>query len=118
MLKPAAFARAPPMPSEGIVRGNIYATTTLVVLFLITSSLVLLDRLSAGRRRPAGHAGARVRVGAWYFAGIGLGFMLVQMAVLQRFSIYLGHPTHAVDHPVLDDPVRRDRQRRVRPCRA
>ena len=31
-----------------------------------------------------------------YFAGIGLGFMLVQMALLQRFSIYLGHPTRTL----------------------
>ena len=42
MLKPAAFARVPSLPDEGIVRGNIYATTTLVVLFVITSGLVLL----------------------------------------------------------------------------
>ena len=97
MLKPAAFARAPSLPSEGIVRGNISATTTLVVLFLITSGLVLLmivwPLVAGGRPAMPGHAFASA---LWYFAGIGLGFMLVQMAVLQRFSIYLGHPTYTL----------------------
>jgi hypothetical protein len=97
MLKPAAFARARSLPSEGVARGNIYATTTLVVLFLITTSLVLLmiawPLAAHGRPRMPARAFA---ASLWYFAGIGLGFMLVQMAVLQRFSIYLGHPTHTL----------------------
>ena len=97
MLKPAAFARAQAMPAEGMVRGNIYATTTLVVLFLITSGLVLLmivcPLVAHGRPTMPGRAFAAALV---YFAGIGLGFMLVQMAVLQRFSIYLGHPTYTL----------------------
>jgi len=29
-----------------------------------------------------------------YFAIIGLGFMLIQIPMLQRFSLYLGHPTY------------------------
>jgi hypothetical protein len=31
-----------------------------------------------------------------YFAGIGLGFLLVEIAMLQRLSIFLGHPTYAL----------------------
>jgi hypothetical protein len=31
-----------------------------------------------------------------YFAGIGLGFLLVEVAQLQRLSIFLGHPTYAL----------------------
>jgi hypothetical protein len=97
MLKPAAFARAQSLPSEGVARGNIYATTTLVVLFLITMTLVALmivgPLLAHGRPRMPARAFAASLV---YFAGIGLGFMLVQMALLQRFSIYLGHPTHTL----------------------
>jgi hypothetical protein len=34
------------------------------------------------------------RMALVYFSAIGLGFMLVQIAVLQRFSIFLGHPTY------------------------
>lgn len=31
-----------------------------------------------------------------YFAGIGLGFMMVEVSQLQRLSIFLGHPTYAL----------------------
>jgi hypothetical protein len=31
-----------------------------------------------------------------YFAGIGLGFLLIEVAQLQRLSIFLGHPTYAL----------------------
>ena len=34
--------------------------------------------------------------GAAYFSLIGAGFMLVQIPLIQRFSVYLGHPTYAV----------------------
>jgi hypothetical protein len=97
MLKPASFAQSRLLPSEGVARGNLYATTTLVVLFLITTTLVgvtIVGPLIAyGRPSLSGRAFAAA---VTYFAGIGLGFMLVQMALLQRFSIYLGHPTHTL----------------------
>jgi len=32
----------------------------------------------------------------FYFAAIGTGFMLVQIPLMQRFSVYLGHPTYSV----------------------
>jgi hypothetical protein len=31
-----------------------------------------------------------------YFVCLGLGFMLVEMSLMQRFVLYLGHPTHAL----------------------
>jgi hypothetical protein len=31
-----------------------------------------------------------------YFAAIGAGYMLIQIGLLQRFSIYLGHPTYTL----------------------
>jgi len=97
ILKLASFARIQALPDEGVVRGNIYATTTLVVLFGITSALVALlilgPLVAHGRPRMPGRTFAASLV---YFAGIGLGFMLVQMALLQRFSIYLGHPTYTL----------------------
>ncbi|MDQ3147565.1 MAG: hypothetical protein M3R01_11660, partial [Actinomycetota bacterium] len=31
-----------------------------------------------------------------YFAGIGLGFLLVEVSQLQRLNIFLGHPTYAL----------------------
>jgi hypothetical protein len=31
-----------------------------------------------------------------YFGGIGLGFMLIEIALIQRYILFLGHPSHAV----------------------
>ncbi len=97
MLKPASFAQAQSLPSEGVARGNLYATTTLVVLFGITATLVCVTivgpLVAHGRPPMSARAFAASLI---YFSGIGLGFMLVQMALLQRFSIYLGHPTHTL----------------------
>jgi hypothetical protein len=83
--------------TEGIAAGNVVATTTLVVLGLISLILVLVVILGplAARGLPSmGRASFSISV--LYFASIGLGFMLVQVAFMQRFSVYLGHPTHSV----------------------
>ena len=31
-----------------------------------------------------------------YFAAIGFGYMLIQIGLLQRFSVYIGHPTYTL----------------------
>jgi hypothetical protein len=71
----------------------------LLVLFLIVSDRIVIMPL---RRREAGKAVQdrtrlrdHVRPVA-YFAGIGLGFMWVEVAVIQRYIVFLGHPTYAL----------------------
>ena len=39
-------------------------------------------------------SGAGFAASAAYFAMIGVGYMLIQIPFLQRFSLYLGHPTY------------------------
>ena len=43
--------------------------------------------------RPQGLSATDFRLALVYFGLIGAGFMLVQIPFLQRFSVYLGHPT-------------------------
>ena len=45
----------------------------------------------AFRLRPL-HPARLPQLGCWYFALIGLGYMAVQLALLQRLSIVIGHP--------------------------
>jgi hypothetical protein len=49
-------------------------------------------------RRTFGDRRARRRLLPFcaYFAGIGLGFLMIEVAQLQRFSIFLGHPTYGL----------------------
>jgi SAM-dependent methyltransferase len=80
----------------GTVRGNLRATVTLAVLFFISLGLVIAAVLIP--LQPAVRdAGARLAAGGTaYFMLIGIGFMLVEIGFLQRFSIFLGHPTYSL----------------------
>ena len=62
-------------------------STALVVLFVI-GPLILAGR---GRARPRGWF-------AWlvYFGALGAGFMLIEVSVLQRFVLLLGHPVYSL----------------------
>jgi SAM-dependent methyltransferase len=97
MLKPRAFLRVYDVPRGGVMWGNLRATVTLVVLFGVASLLVALivgwPLLRAGR--PPVNPGT-FRWGLLYFAAIGCGFMFIQIPFLQRFSVYLGHPTYSL----------------------
>ena len=79
----------------GVIAGNLRATGTLIVLLGVTGgfviAIIIVPLVIAGRpamRTPV-FAGALA-----YFAAIGAGFMLTQVAFLQRFSVFLGHPTY------------------------
>jgi hypothetical protein len=62
-------------------------STALVALFVV-GPLLLADR---GQTRPRGWL-------AWlvYFGALGAGFMLIEVAVLQRFVLLLGHPVYSL----------------------
>jgi hypothetical protein len=78
-------------------QGNLSATITLVFLFALSATLVatviLLPLARSGLPRLAARDFAQALL---YFSLIGAGFMLVQIPLMQRFSVYLGHPTYAV----------------------
>jgi spermidine synthase len=62
-------------------------STALVGLFVV-GPLALADRRQAHARGW----------GAWliYFGGLGAGFMLIEVSVLQRFVLLLGHPVYSL----------------------
>ncbi|HET9701225.1 MAG TPA: SAM-dependent methyltransferase, partial [Burkholderiales bacterium] len=68
-----------------------------LVLAVSASALFILLPLWAAHGDHAGglsRPGERLRVAA-YFAGIGFAFMFVEMALIQKFVLPLGHPIHA-----------------------
>lgn len=83
--------------TRGVVAGNLLATNTLLVLGAISLLLVLAVIVyPLARSGLPSMSGASFLLSVVYFAAIGLGFMLVQVPFMQRFSVYLGHPTYAV----------------------
>ena len=63
----------------------------LALASVLVGAIVLWPLVQAGRPDLPGPV---FRSALAYFAIIGLGFMLIQIPMLQRFSIYLGHPTY------------------------
>jgi hypothetical protein len=86
-----------PVTTPGVVSGNLMATKTLLVLLLVLAvsviGVIFAPLLRSGL--PAMSVG-RFMASVGYFSLIGCGFMFVQIGLMQRFSIYLGHPTYAV----------------------
>ncbi len=70
----------------------LIASLVLVALVTIVVPLLLRRRLpGATRVRPFVLA-----AGAAYFSAIGAGFMFTEIALVQRLSVFLGHPTYAL----------------------
>lgn len=95
MLKPAGFFETDRIPHGGVMEGNVRATATLIVLLvtasLLVAGIVVWPLIAAGRPDlPKGAFGWALV----YFSMIGGGYMLIQIALLQRFSVFLGHPTY------------------------
>jgi SAM-dependent methyltransferase len=75
-------------------QNDTLAFLLVVVLSLVTVSiLVPLVTLSGRslRKLVADYSGALV-----YFACLGLGFLLVEIILIQRFVLFLGHPVYAI----------------------
>lgn len=94
VFKVAAVAAS--VRPSGVTAGNLFATATLTMLFFISLALVVIAIIVP--LRPAlEDVGPRLAGGGTaYFMLIGTGFMLVEIALLQRFSIFLGHPTYSL----------------------
>jgi hypothetical protein len=95
MLRPASLFDLEAVPQGGVAGGNLRATVTLLVLLGLTAMLVVAIVVCPLVRsgRPEGLSVVEFSLALLYFGLIGAGFMLVQIPFLQRFSVYLGHPT-------------------------
>jgi hypothetical protein len=101
MLKPATWLSAPDEVDEldYSFLGNLHATQTLVYATAISALLTLIAVLLplwSRRRDLAAYPRLDVIAAAGYFGLIGLGFMFVEMGLLSRLNVFLGHPTLAL----------------------
>ncbi|UCH73486.1 MAG: hypothetical protein JSU82_14235 [Rhodospirillales bacterium] len=81
---------------HGVTAGNLFATGTLMMLFFISLALVV-TAIIVPLRPALRDVGLRLASGGTaYFMLIGTGFMLVEIALLQRFSVFLGHPVYSL----------------------
>ncbi len=64
----------------------------LVAVTVLTLLCILLPLWISPFRPPAG----LTVLPTVYFAGIGLGYLLVEIAVMQKFNLFLGHPVYSL----------------------
>ncbi len=83
--------------SEGTTAGNLLATAVLSVLILSLAVMAVLTIALPLWLRRGAQTASRVRpAGAIFFSAIGAGFMLLEIGLLQRLSVFLGHPVYAL----------------------
>jgi hypothetical protein len=80
----------------GVLHGNLSASLTLLTLVLISLVAVftvIIGPAMSSTRRPS--ADLTVWSGA-YFLLIGIAFMFVEFSLIQRMSLFLGHPIYSL----------------------
>ncbi len=80
----------------GVLQGNLAATITLAVVVALSTLLVLITTIVPSLPSIRRVAPRIAVLGSMYFALIGLGFMFVEIGLIQRLSVYLGHPTYGM----------------------
>ena len=80
----------------GVFGGNLSATLTLAMLILISAALVAATIIVPLRSTLSAVTSTLIFAGTAYFALIGVGFMMTEIALLQRMSVFLGHPVYAL----------------------
>jgi hypothetical protein len=86
------------MDTFGGPSGNLQATATLLAIFVISIAGLVAGVVVPLRQvgRPKGLPATSFWAAVVYFSAIGLGFMLIEMSFVQRFSVLLGHPTYSL----------------------
>jgi hypothetical protein len=87
--------------NPGVLQGNLIAILTLAGLILcllvLTIVTILVPLMIYSRTKQRFRIWKReIGSGAAYFSLIGAGFMLAEIALIQRLSVFLGHPVYAL----------------------
>ncbi len=80
----------------GVIRGNLTASAVLVLILFISIIAVILTVIVPLRSIALECPRPLAITGTLYFSAIGMGFMLAEIALLQRFSVFLGHPIYSL----------------------
>ncbi len=79
-----------------VARGNLTATLTLLTLVGLSMAFTALVVLVPAARSLGTSSRPLVAWGSVYFLLIGFGFMFAEIGLIQRMSIFLGHPVYGL----------------------
>ena len=83
-------------PHGNVVQGNLTATKTLVELLVLSVGFSLACLILPLRKTLRQVPGGFVAGSTSFFFLIGFGFMIAEIALMQRLSIFLGHPIYSL----------------------
>src|SRR5262250_3407419 len=79
-----------------VVAGNLVAIGTLALLIVLSAILVVVVIVIPGRSSTRTSERQLVWAGTLYFLLIGIGFMMVEIGLIQRMSVFIGHPVYGL----------------------
>jgi len=97
MLKPSSILKGENVEFEGILSTNLMAIHNL--LWLIATVIVLslcLIIFPLVSKMKTGISKAVFNRHSLYFASLGIAFMLIEVSLIQKFAVFLGHPTYSI----------------------
>ena len=97
---PSAFFSQTIEQSRGVITGNLLATLVLIMLIFSLACAagiaIILPVLTARVHRSPFRSKKLFLAGAMYFSLIGSGFMLLEISLMQRCTMFLGHPIYSL----------------------
>jgi hypothetical protein len=79
-----------------VVVGNLVAIGTLFLLILLSLLAVVIVIILPARSSIYKVEPRLALLGSAYFLLIGLGFMFIEIGLIQRISVFMGHPIYAL----------------------
>src|SRR5262249_54981128 len=92
---PASMLRAMQADS-GVIKGNLGATIVLLIIIALSFALVVLTIALPALPSVRRVSRRLISAGTVYFLLTGFGFMSVEIGVIQRLSLFLGHPVYGL----------------------
>jgi hypothetical protein len=83
-------------PASGVVSGNLEASLSLLAILGVSITLVIATILVPLISSTRGINRRLIAGGTVYFGLLGFGFMFVEIGLLQRLSVFLGHPIYSL----------------------
>ena len=97
MLKPATLFKDNNIENEGPLSTNLMAVKNLLfllgIVILLSVFLIIIPILS---KLKTNFRKSLFNNYSLYFVSIGTGFMLIEISLIQKFAIFLGHPTYSI----------------------
>ncbi|MBP5405989.1 hypothetical protein J6Z19_02435 [bacterium] len=97
MLKPSSIFKGENVEFEGILSTNLMAIHNLLWLIatvvVLSICLIIIPIFSKIKTNISSMVFNRYSL---YFAALGIAFMLIEVSLIQKFAVFLGHPTYSI----------------------